>query len=97
MGHYASEMLAGSSDEPDRPSTDQHWVVGDGFTVLRAIDYQATCQTTMPYMARMMKTHYEKREDAEAAAKQALMDAFEDLQTKLSKLRQIEHKKPWTL
>lgn len=103
MGHYAAEMMCIKCGNlrctcpPPPDKTAQHWVVGDDYTVQRAIDYENSCgHGTLAYMNRLMKKHYKKRADAEEAARLACEAAVEATRQQLTRLKNIlKVQRPW--
>lgn len=99
MGHYAADMRPEWFDDDKRtdlpPSTDNFWIVGDGFTVLRAIDFEKS-GGRMGYFKRMSKQHFEFREHAETAARIGCENAVENTRADLTRLKNIlKVQRPW--
>jgi hypothetical protein len=103
MGHYAAEMQCDKCGNlrctcpPPPDKTQNHWVVGDGYTVLQAQAYQDSCgHGQLAFFSCMMKKHYKKCEDAQEAARVACEAALEHTRQQLTKLKKtLKVERPW--
>jgi len=80
---------------PDK--TANYWLVAEDYRVMRAKDYaDSKGHGGLAYLARMMKKHHKKREDAEAEARlrcEAAVEAAREQLTRLKKVLKVE--RPW--
>lgn len=104
MGHYYADMMCDACGElrcvcppkEDR-STDNHWVVGDRYEVMTAIEYERSRgHGGLAHMQRLYKKHYPKREQAEEAAREACEAAVEAARQHLTDLKNVlKVQRPW--